>query len=99
MEADFLAADTALLFLESTREQEVIATNSFNDVEASKELSGAIGKLDDLKEKLNNFESVLETSEWNADTYDDVLLIVDSFYEDLEFDPVAVKQFLEIYGY
>ncbi|MDA5559815.1 hypothetical protein PJK55_03640 [Exiguobacterium sp. MMG028] len=99
MEADFLTADTALIFIESTREQAVIATNSFNDVEASKELSGAIGKLDDLKEKLIEYESILETSEWNADTYDNVLSIVDSLYEDLEFDPVAVKQFLEVYGY
>ncbi|QPI66420.1 hypothetical protein IR194_07965 [Exiguobacterium sp. PBE] len=99
MDADFLTADTALAIIESTREQAVNATNSFNDVEASKELSGAIDKLDELKEKLNKYELVLEKSEWNADTYDDVLLIVDSFYDDLEFDPVTVKQFLEVYGY
>lgn len=99
MDADFLTADTALAIIESTREQAVIAANSFNDVEASKELSGAIGKLDELKEKLNKYESVLEKSEWNEDTYDDVLLIVDSFYEDLEYNPVTVKQFLEVYGY
>lgn len=99
MDADFLTADTALAIIESTREQAVIAANSFNDVEASKELSGAIGKLDELKEKLNKYESVLEKSEWNENTYDDVLLIVDSFYEDLEYNPVTVKQFLEVYGY
>lgn len=99
MDADFLTADTSLEIIESTREQAVIAANSFNDVEASKELSGAIGKLDELKEKLNKYESVLEKSEWNEDTYDDVLLIVDSFYEDLEYNPVTVKQFLEVYGY
>ncbi|WP_214795243.1 MULTISPECIES: hypothetical protein [unclassified Exiguobacterium] len=99
MDADFLTADAALAIIESTREQAVIAANSFNDVEASKELSGAIGKLDDLKDKLNKYESILGTSEWNADTYDDVLLVVDSFYDDLEFDPVTVKQFLDVYGY
>lgn len=99
MDADFLTADTSLAIIEFTREQAVIAANSFNDVEASKELSGAIGKLDDLKDKLNKYESILGTSEWNADTYDDVLLVVDSFYDDLEYDPVSVKQFLDVYGY
>lgn len=97
-DADFLTGDEAIAFINSTQEQAVIASNAFNDDNAAKELSGAIGQLDSLKAKILKYQSVMENSKWNLDTYDEVLMIVDTFYDDLDFNPVTVQQFLELYG-
>lgn len=99
MNADHIAADYALTIVDSTREQAIIASNSFADAKAAEELSGAIAKLDSLKEKLLEYNDMQESPGWNLDRYDEVLMHVDTFYEDLDFNPVTVKQFLEVYGY
>lgn len=99
MDADHIAADYALTIVDSTREQAVIASNSFADAKAAKELSGAIARLDSLKEKLLEYNDMQESPGWNLDRYDEVLMHVDTFYEDMDFNPVTVKQFLEVYGY
>jgi len=98
-EVDYLTGDDAIAFIDSMREQAVIASNAFVDVQAAKEMSGAIGQLDSLKAKLLMYESIMANSTWNIETYQKVLTIVDSFSEDFDFNPVIVKQFLDVYGY
>lgn len=99
MDADHVAADYALVIIESTREQAVIATNSFNHPKGVEELEVAITKLDSLKAKLLEYNKMQEAPGWDFDRYDEVLMHVDTFYEDLDFNPVTVKQLLEVYGY
>lgn len=98
-EADYLTGDDAIAFVDSTLEQAVIASNAFKDVQAAKEMSAAIGQLDSLKAKLLMYESIMANSTWNLETYEKILTIVDSFSEDLNFNPIIVKQFLDVYGY
>lgn len=99
MDADHVSEDYAIIVIDSTREQAVLALDSFNHPDGIKELEGAITRLDSLKKKLLAYKSMQETPGWNLDRYDELLMHVDTFYEDLDYDPSTIKQLLEVYGY
>lgn len=99
MDADFLAKNDVMPFITSTRNEAERASGIIQNEEVASEMKGVVSRLDNLSEKLERYEARLEQSNWDSDAYDEVLLIVDSFYDELQDDFPKTKELLSLYGY
>lgn len=99
MDADFLTKEEVIPFIDATREEAERTANMIQNEEVASEMMGVVSHLNDLSEKLDRYEATLDQSNWDLDAYDEVLLIVDSFYDALQDDLPKTKELLSLYGY
>lgn len=99
MDADFLTKEEVMPFIDATRGEAEQTADMIQNEEVASEMRGVVSRLEDLSAKLDRYETALDQSNWDLDAYDEVLLVVDSFYDALQDDLPKTKELLSLYGY